>query len=651
MTPVSTSSGSRSLSPKTPDGRSAGSRANDFFEPAIAGDYDSVRQQDNRRREAYRSGLTERDEYEPDPLYTSSSPKKRKPDVLRRMNTITPGPFDVKARENRSRNEFPRRDNKGLDETLTGTTPSNRPGASLARNKYVNGDRNMPTRVNGYGGLDSPNPIDFEPELFTANNRSGTFPRPNNPEPPMRTPSAPGPRPDRYRLPDDGRPPYLLGPDTSRSPPPRNSTIKSITSTRSGSLSVDLAAEFGIGNPYHTPSASLSSAISLSGQDSNSRLSRTLSKRLSPNDQGPPGNSGIDDLMIDLQASMRGRQPPTPVQLDRNPSINSSRRGQSRDGRNPSRSRSASRPRQQGPTSYETPAFNLKFEVDRYQASARDRSEPRYDQDASMSYSQTPARDYPNPKGTNYKPSMPSQGFPHASGPQMIRGPCKACSKEIRGKSISSADGRLTGKYHKACFVCTMCREPFSSAEFYVLKDRPFCELHYHELNGSLCGSCGKGIEGQYLEDEALSKYHLGCFRCTDCGVSLSDGYFEVEGGFYCERDAWKRVQFDPPTSDGYSMPLDVALTSPTSDYSPALASLISPTTPGNSLQANLSPLSPILSRGPPTPLGLPPRPGDKGPAAPRRPIGLPRGQRLPPGMGPVPRPRMNKRMTRLGIM
>ncbi|KAG8427835.1 hypothetical protein J3459_006295 [Metarhizium acridum] len=72
--------------------------------------------------------------------------------------------------------------------------------------------------------------------------------------------------------------------------------------------------------------------------------------------------------------------------------------------------------------------------------------------------------------------------------------------------------------YHKACFVCTTCTEPFSSSVFYVLDDKPYCEQHYHELNGSLCGDCGRGIEGQYLEDEARVKYHVGCFRCLDCG-------------------------------------------------------------------------------------------------------------------------------------
>jgi hypothetical protein len=183
------------------------------------------------------------------------------------------------------------------------------------------------------------------------------------------------------------------------------------------------------------------------------------------------------------------------------------------------------------------------------------------------------------------------------------RGDCKSCRLPITGKSISSADGRLTGRYHKACFVCTTCKEPFSSATFYVLDDKPYCDRHYHQLNGSLCGGCGNGIEGQYLEDESTKKHHPGCFRCGDCGVVLKDGYFEVNGRAFCEKDAWRRMQQPWMTGRKGSMPMTGS------------------------------------------PLGLP-----AGPGGPRSgSFGLPSNNRMGPGF--VPRPRMEKRMTRLGMM
>ena len=185
------------------------------------------------------------------------------------------------------------------------------------------------------------------------------------------------------------------------------------------------------------------------------------------------------------------------------------------------------------------------------------------------------------------------------------RGDCKSCGLPITGKSISSADGRLTGRYHKACFVCTTCKEPFSSATFYVHDDKPYCDRHYHEVNGSLCGGCGNGIEGQYLEDESTRKHHPGCFRCGDCGVVLKDGYFDVNGQAFCEKDAWRRVQ--QPWMAGRK------------------GSAPAPAGPAQGLPA--------------------------GPAGSRTgSLGLPSNNRM--GTGVVPRPpKMEKRMTRLGMM
>ncbi len=125
------------------------------------------------------------------------------------------------------------------------------------------------------------------------------------------------------------------------------------------------------------------------------------------------------------------------------------------------------------------------------------------------------------------------------------RGICRGCSQPIIAgqKSISSKDGRLSGRYHKQCFACHTCHGPFETADFYVHEDHPFCSEHYHALNGSLCTGCGKGIEGQYLEatntnGKEAEKFHPKCLTCSTCRVSLHNDYFEWSGRVYCERDA-----------------------------------------------------------------------------------------------------------------
>ncbi|KAL8949971.1 MAG: hypothetical protein Q9222_003965 [Ikaeria aurantiellina] len=141
------------------------------------------------------------------------------------------------------------------------------------------------------------------------------------------------------------------------------------------------------------------------------------------------------------------------------------------------------------------------------------------------------------------------------------KGNCRGCGELIKGKSVSSADGRLTGRYHRSCFVCKTCKEPFQTADFYVLDNHPFCSRHYHVLNGSLCKTCDRGIEGQYLETELKQKFHPYCFTCQvsellptllcqrpqytdlsrhdqDCHKILRDDYFEMNGMTYCEQHA-----------------------------------------------------------------------------------------------------------------
>ncbi|KIW72440.1 hypothetical protein PV04_00634 [Phialophora macrospora] len=127
------------------------------------------------------------------------------------------------------------------------------------------------------------------------------------------------------------------------------------------------------------------------------------------------------------------------------------------------------------------------------------------------------------------------------------KGVCRGCAQLILvgQKSVSSADGRLTGRYHKDCFVCQTCKSAFPTAEFYVHNDHPYCAHHYHELENSLCATCGKGIEGLYMETANVAgrgkeKHHPSCLKCTTCKIRLDHDYFELSGKVYCERDAFR---------------------------------------------------------------------------------------------------------------
>ncbi|KAE8356098.1 hypothetical protein BDV28DRAFT_2198 [Aspergillus coremiiformis] len=168
-------------------------------------------------------------------------------------------------------------------------------------------------------------------------------------------------------------------------------------------------------------------------------------------------------------------------------------------------------------------------------------------------------RDKPSPDAKENRPEPPPTMSPTreraARAAPRPKGPCRGCSEMIFGKSVSSADGRLTGRYHRACFVCYDCKTPFKTADFYVMDDHPYCAQHYHQRNGSLCHTCRTGIEGEYLETVERRghgpadsyKFHPDCLTCRTCQVVLKGDYFEWNGQVYCERDARRAAASVPP--------------------------------------------------------------------------------------------------------
>jgi len=58
---------------------------------------------------------------------------------------------------------------------------------------------------------------------------------------------------------------------------------------------------------------------------------------------------------------------------------------------------------------------------------------------------------------------------------------CRRCEQPIEKSAVSSSDGQLKGKWHRACFTCSRCDRPFDGDDFYVHDGRPWCQYHYAE--------------------------------------------------------------------------------------------------------------------------------------------------------------------------
>lgn len=536
------------MSPRTPGARPSMGRADGYFSPQI--DDGSNYPQSNKP--GY-GGFGDVDS-DPASAYLATSPKRKGPNFLDRFQGIAAGPYaDEPAAKDLPR--FPRKPSEDRGRlSPSGFAPPRKP------------------KNTGYGGFGPPGADDAE---FGAPNRAETFSsQPNDRlEPPFRAPSAPGPRPERLR-------------DTSRLPPPRTSLVRIRTKN-----SINLDAEFGSDNPYHSTSPSTESSLSrgssrISQPSVSTSPARSATSGRKRYDNSPTNDSQFESLLDEVSTSAQDTRmknlPPTP-DLDRE-SAQARRLA-------PASSERYDPAIQGGPPS--PPASKW----DR-----GDRQDPAVQGGRRTDRSRDPLR-------------SPLDAPRRAPPAQKSRGNCRACGDAITGKSVSSADGRLTGRYHKACFACTSCFEPFPTAEFYVHDDRPYCKRHYHRVNGSVCGTCKEGIEGQYLEDESGTKYHVQCFRCGDCDRVLSDGYFEVNGQAFCERDAWRRLQSTRRTPSMSSQG------SQSSQRSYGSSPLAPPGRPGMRLPPSQRP-------------GIPSRPMPKG-------VGL-----APPGI-----PKLEKRMTRLGMM
>ncbi|ORY88847.1 hypothetical protein BCR35DRAFT_262950 [Leucosporidium creatinivorum] len=125
---------------------------------------------------------------------------------------------------------------------------------------------------------------------------------------------------------------------------------------------------------------------------------------------------------------------------------------------------------------------------------------------------------------------------------------CRRCRRKIEGGAVTSSDGKVAGKYHPKCFTCWECSASFAGSEFYVFDQRPYCQQHWHALNGSLCANpkCGSPIEGPCVslvgEENGDHPEH---FVCSTCSEPLPEHHFVVNGLPYCERHA----QGPPPTA------------------------------------------------------------------------------------------------------
>ncbi|KAA8581674.1 hypothetical protein FQN60_003255 [Etheostoma spectabile] len=123
---------------------------------------------------------------------------------------------------------------------------------------------------------------------------------------------------------------------------------------------------------------------------------------------------------------------------------------------------------------------------------------------------------------------------------------CNNCGEFVEGQVVT-----VLGKtYHPACFVCTVCKQPFPAGDCVTFSGKDClcqrCIQPASPTNGisssSNCSGCGRDIKNGQALLALDSKWHLGCFKCKTCRRVLSGEYISKDGVPYCERDY--QIQF-----------------------------------------------------------------------------------------------------------
>ncbi|XP_062892743.1 paxillin-like [Mobula hypostoma] len=99
---------------------------------------------------------------------------------------------------------------------------------------------------------------------------------------------------------------------------------------------------------------------------------------------------------------------------------------------------------------------------------------------------------------------------------------CGCCERPVLDNYLSA----MNSVWHAECFVCRDCLTPFTNACFFEIGGMPYCELHYHERQGTLCSACQKPVTGRCIA--ALGKrFHPEHFVCAFCLKQLCKGVFK----------------------------------------------------------------------------------------------------------------------------
>ena len=110
---------------------------------------------------------------------------------------------------------------------------------------------------------------------------------------------------------------------------------------------------------------------------------------------------------------------------------------------------------------------------------------------------------------------------------------CEACKKYIISTSVIAKNK----DYHLDCFVCSTCFVSLAGQQFLSKKGLFFCTQCFSKQTiQKICGGCEKPIESLKYVQAMKSQFHSECFVCAVCKSPFANNtFFPLENKPYCK--------------------------------------------------------------------------------------------------------------------
>merc|ERR1712083_506727 len=114
---------------------------------------------------------------------------------------------------------------------------------------------------------------------------------------------------------------------------------------------------------------------------------------------------------------------------------------------------------------------------------------------------------------------------------------CRECNKAIQDEFVFVVGSSYL---HQECLKCSVCCEELSDSCFSKF-EQFYCKKDFYKMFGPKCGACHLVFdETDQVRSIGKSQFHVDCFSCSKCGVSLDKGMkaaVDQMGNLLCEQD------------------------------------------------------------------------------------------------------------------